>query len=185
MLLKRKLSSKSWVMETIVEAVCCHRGGDSLGLACGFNSATNRLVFSFNFASDLPRFRRDFRHDCATIGSRSGVDRGVRASSITGRSMRGESPPILRHNLLDRGSIAPRSWSSFMMFNRRLIALSLDGRSRLSDPVRRNRDVNQPSDDLMRVPCQPSDRDRLSMKISRPIAINSKPFLEFSTWWIW
>ena len=109
MLLKGKLGLKSWVMETIVEAVCCRRGGDSLGLGCGFNSATNRLVFSFNFASDLPRFRRDFCHDRATIGSRSGVDRGVRASSITGRSMGNESAPIPRPNPLDRGSIAPRS----------------------------------------------------------------------------
>ena len=50
MLLKGKLGSKSWVVETIVEAVCCRRGGDSLGLGCGFNSAMNRLVFSFNFA---------------------------------------------------------------------------------------------------------------------------------------
>ena len=80
MLLKGKLGLKSWVIETIVETVCSRRGGDSLGLGCGFNSATNRLVFSFNFASDLPRFHRDFRHDLATIGSRSGVDRGVRAS---------------------------------------------------------------------------------------------------------
>ena len=82
MLLKRELGPKSWVMETIMEAVCCRPGGDSFGLGRGLNSATNRLVFSFNFALDLPRFRRDFRHDRATIGSRSGVDRGVRASSI-------------------------------------------------------------------------------------------------------
>ena len=109
MLLKGKLGLKSWVMETIVEAVCCRRGGDSLGMGCGFNSATNRLMFSFNFASDLPRFRRNFRHDRATIGSRSGVDRGVRASSITGRSMGNESAPIPRPNPLDRGLIAPRS----------------------------------------------------------------------------
>ena len=109
MLLKGKLGLKSWVMETIVEAVCCRRGGDSLGLGCGFNSATNRLVFSLNFASDLPRFRRDFRHDRATIGSRSGVDRGVRASSIAGRSMGNQSAPIPRPNPLDRGLIAPRS----------------------------------------------------------------------------
>ena len=58
-----------------------------------------------------------------------------------------------------------------MTFNRRPILISLDGRSRLSDPVRRDRDVNQPSDDLMRVSRQPSDRDRLSTKISRPIVI--------------
>ena len=30
----------------------------------------------------------------------------------------------------------------------------------------------------MRVLCQPSDRDRLSMKISRPIAINSRPSID-------
>ena len=96
MLLKRELGPKSWVMETIMEAVCCRCGGDSFGLGRGFNSATNRLVFSFNFASDLPRFRRDFRHDRATIGSRSGVDRGVRASSIACRSMGDKSTLIPR-----------------------------------------------------------------------------------------
>ena len=109
MLLKRELGPKSWVMETIMEDVCCRRGGDSFGLGRGFNSATNRLVFSFNFASDLPRFRRDFRHDRTTIGSRSGVDRGVRASSIACRSMGDKSTLIPRQDLLDRGSIAPRS----------------------------------------------------------------------------
>ena len=108
MLLKREIGPKSWVIETIVEAVCCRRGGDSFGLSCGFNSATNRLVFSFNFASDVPRFRRDFRHDSATIGSRSGVDRGVKASSIACRSMGEKSVPIPRQDLLDRGSITPR-----------------------------------------------------------------------------
>ena len=105
MLLKRKLGPKSWVMETIVEAVCCRRGGDSFGLGRGFNSATNRLVFSFNFASDLPRFRRDFRHDRATIGSRSGVDRGVRASSIACRSMGDKFALIPRQDLLDHATI--------------------------------------------------------------------------------
>ena len=67
MLLKRELGPKSWVMETIVVAVCCRHGGDSFDLGRGFNSATNRLVVSFNFASDLPRFRRDFRRDRASI----------------------------------------------------------------------------------------------------------------------
>ena len=65
-----------------------------------------------------------------------------------------------------------------MTFNRRPIPISLDGRSRLSDPVRRDRDVNQPSDDLMRVSRQPSDRDRLWTKISRPIVMNSKPSVD-------
>ena len=92
-----------------MEAVCCRRGGDSFGLNRGFNSATNRLVFSFNFASDVPHFCRDFRHDRATIGSQSGVDRDVRALSIACRSMGNESAPIPRPNPLDRGSIAPRS----------------------------------------------------------------------------
>ena len=109
MLLKREIGPKSWVIETIVEVVCCRRGGDSFGLSRGFNSATNRLVFSFNFASDVPRFRRDFCHDRAKIGSRSGVDRGVRASSIACRSMGDKSAPIPRQDLLDRGSITPQS----------------------------------------------------------------------------
>ena len=110
-------------------------------------------------------------HDRATIGSRSGFDRGPKSSPITCRSVEDDSAPTPHHFLLDRGSIAPRSWSSSTTFNRRPILISLDGRSRLSDPVRRDRDVNQPSDDLMRVSCQPSDRDRLSTKMSRPILL--------------
>ena len=95
-----------------MEAVCCRRGGDSFGLSRGFKSTTNRLMFSFNFASDLLRFRRDFRHDRATIRSRSGVNCGVRASPIARRSMGDQSAPIPRHLRLDRGSIEPRSRSS-------------------------------------------------------------------------
>ena len=109
MLLKREIGPKSWVIETIVEAVCCRRGGDSFGLSRGLNSATNRLVFSFNFASDLPCFRNDFLHDSATIRSQFHIHRGVRASSIACRSMGDKSAPIPRQDLLDRGSIAPRS----------------------------------------------------------------------------
>ena len=96
-------------METIVEAVCYRRGGDYFGLSRGFNSATNQLMFSFNFASDLPRFRRDFCHDRATIRSRSDADRGVGASSITCRSMGDKSASSPLQDLLDRGSIASRS----------------------------------------------------------------------------
>ena len=95
-----------------MEAVYCRRGGDSFGFSRGFNSATNRLMFSFNFASDLLRFRRDFRHDRATIRSRSGVNCGVRASPIACRSMGDKSAPIPRRLRLDRGSIEPRSRSS-------------------------------------------------------------------------
>ena len=54
-------------------------------------------------------FRHDFRHDRATIGPRSGVNRDARASSIACRLMGDESPPIPRQNLLDHGSITPRS----------------------------------------------------------------------------
>ena len=120
-------------METIVEAVCCRRGGDSFGLSRGFNSATNQLMFSFNFASDLPRFRRDFRHDRATIRSRSDADRGVGASSITCRSMGDKSASSPRQDLLDRGSIAPRSWSSSTAPPRRPIELQVTGGSRSHD----------------------------------------------------
>ena len=81
----------------------------SFSLSRGFNSAMNRLMFSFNFASDLLRFRRDFRHDRATIKSRSSVNCGVRASPIACRSMGNQSAPIPRHLRLNRGSIAPRS----------------------------------------------------------------------------
>ena len=109
---KEEIGPKLWMMEAIVEAVCCRRGGDSFSLSRGFNSAMNRLMFSFNFASDLLRFRRDFRHDRATIRSRSGVNCGVRASPIARQSMGDQSAPIPRHLRLDRGSIEPRSRSS-------------------------------------------------------------------------
>ena len=98
-------------------AVFKRRGGDSLGMGRGFKSTTNRLDFSSNFASRVPRFsprflprsRRDFRHDCDTIGLRSIVNHDARASLITCRSMGDKFAPIPPQNLLDRGSIAPRS----------------------------------------------------------------------------
>ena len=75
MVLKRKLSLKSWAMEAIVEAVLWCRGGDSMGMDRGFNSAMNQRDFSFNFGSLLPRFLLRFpprsRHDRVAIGRRS------------------------------------------------------------------------------------------------------------------
>ena len=68
MLLKEKLGLKSWVMETIVEAVCCRRGGDSLGLGCGLNFAALLAKFSGEFGSF-------FHNLSATSGPRSSHDR--------------------------------------------------------------------------------------------------------------
>ena len=70
---------------------------------------TNRLDLTSIWSQRDPDFCRNFRHDRATIGPRSGVNRDARASSIACRSMGDESAPIPRQNLLDRGSIAPRS----------------------------------------------------------------------------
>ena len=49
--LKRKLGSQTWAIEAIVEAVWWRRGGDSVGIDHGFNSATNRCEFGCNLAS--------------------------------------------------------------------------------------------------------------------------------------
>ena len=49
-------------------------------------------------------------HDQAAIGPRSGHDRGPGHSSITFRSTGDDSTTIPLRNLLDHGSIAPRSW---------------------------------------------------------------------------
>ena len=53
--------------------------------------------------------RRDFRHDRATIGSRSGVDRGVSPSSIKTRSTGDDSTAKSPRSRLDRAVIAVRS----------------------------------------------------------------------------
>ena len=68
-----------------------------------------RLDLASIWSQRDPDFRRDFHHDRATIGPRSGVNRDARASSIACRLMGDKSPPIPRQNLLDHGSIAPRS----------------------------------------------------------------------------
>ena len=74
----------------------------SIAWLCGFKSAANKLEFRFDFC---------FKMDAifATIGPRSGHDRGLGPSSIACRSTGDECLTIPRQNLLDRGSIAPRS----------------------------------------------------------------------------
>ena len=78
------------------------RGSDSLGMGCGFNSATNELEFGFNFAS---MFATIF----ATIAPRSGRDRASIVVLVVCRSPFVRPATIPRQNLLDRAAIAVRS----------------------------------------------------------------------------
>ena len=83
--------------------------------------------------------------------------------------MRHVNSPIAARLCCDRGSIGPRSWSSSTKPLNRLMGSSWmnDHDSPISCAAI-----------TMRVLRQPSDRDRLSMKISRPIAINSRPSID-------
>ena len=102
MFLNEKLARQSWPIEAFMGAVFKRRGGDSLGMGHGFKSATNWLDFSFNFASRLPRFSPRF-------SSRSGHDRASIVVLVLLQSPSIRPAMIPRRNLLDRGSIAPRS----------------------------------------------------------------------------
>ena len=108
-------------------------------------------------------FRHDFRHDRATIGPRSGVNHAARASSITCRSMGDESAPIPRHLLIDRGSIAPRSWSSSMIVHRRPITPQVNEWLRSRDRVVHDFDKRPPSDRVDRG----DDRDRNALRLMK------------------
>ena len=88
---------------------------------------TNRLDLTSIWSQRDPDFRRDFRHDRATIGPRSGVNRDARASSIACRSMGDESAPESPRSRLDRGWIGLRSCSS-TMFHRRPMKRQKNGR---------------------------------------------------------
>ena len=105
----------------------------------------------------------DFCHDRATIGPRSGVNHNARASSIACRSMGDESAPIPRHNLLDRGSIAPRSWSSSTIVRRRPITPQVNEWLRSRDRVVHDSDQRQPSDRVDRG----DDRDRNALRLMK------------------
>ena len=91
-----------------------------------------RLDLASIWSQRDPDFRRDFRHDRATIWPRSGVNRDARASSIAYQSMGDESAPIPRQksprSRRDRGSIGLRSWSSSTMFHRRPMKRQENGR---------------------------------------------------------
>ena len=76
-------------------------------------------------------FRRSSSNQVGAIPPRKTWDRGL----------------IAPRSGLDRGSIGPRSWGSSLFCLRRPMTKQLDGRSRLTDPVHRDRDVDQPSDE--------------------------------------
>ena len=96
--LERKLGSKTWAMEAIMEAVLWRRGSDSVGIDRGFNSATNRCEFGFNLASKWPQFGQRSGHNCATI-----------VVLILRRSPADRLEMIQHPKFHDHGSIAPRS----------------------------------------------------------------------------
>ena len=114
LVLKRELARRSWAIDAFVGAVFKRRGGDSLGMGHDFNSATNRLVFSFNFTSYLPRFSPRFsprsRHDRVAIGRRSWL--GLRRSpadrwEANPRRSRAKLSSIAARSRRDRG-VLPR-----------------------------------------------------------------------------
>ena len=70
MVLKRELARRSWAIDAFVGAVFKRRGGDSLGMGRGFNSAPILTGFHGQKASN-------FCHDRAAIGARSRRDRAT------------------------------------------------------------------------------------------------------------
>ena len=147
-----------------METCCKGSGGDSFVRKRGLNFAKNPRELSFKSASKKAMISATIDHDFRPIGPRSVVNNAARASSTACRSMGNDSAPIPRHLLLDRGSIAPRSWSSSTIFNRRPITLSLDERSRLSDSVRRDLPLMTIRRSSRRhvASCKRSDRSHLS-----------------------
>ena len=108
-------------------------------------------------------FRHDFCHDRATIRPRSGVNHAAPASSIAYRSMEDDSAPIPRHLLLDRGSIAPRSWSSSTIVHRRPITPQANERLRSRDRVVHDSEERPPSDRVNRG----DDHDRNVLRLMK------------------
>ena len=105
----------------------------------------------------------DFRHDRATIRPRSGVNHAAPASSIACRSMEDDSAPIPRHLLLDRGSIAPRSWSSSTIVHRRPIKPQVNEWLRSRDRVVHDSEERPPSDRVYRG----DDHDRNVLRLMK------------------
>ena len=102
MVLKRKLARRSWPIEAVVEAVWPSHGSDSLGRHRGFPIGLKYVWIWLQSGLKKTTFS-------ATIGPRSWVNHDPKSPSIACRSRGDESPTIPRRNLLDRGSIAPRS----------------------------------------------------------------------------
>ena len=158
---------RSWGQNScIMEAVSLCEDVDS-GLGW------NQPQFCFDLASKWPRFspQKDPRsgHDRAMIGPRSRSWSVVDCSPIDWRRLRHVNSLIAARSRRDRGSIGPRSWNSYTKSLNRPM-----GSSWMND-----HDSPIPCAAItMRVLCQPSNRDRLSMKISRPIAINSRPSID-------
>ena len=103
--LKGKLARGSWAIEAVVEAVCRGHGRGTLGRHRGFQ-------IGIEGATILPRFSlqnsHDFCHDRATIGRRSGHDRGLIVILGLCRLPCDPVEAIPRRKLHDCGSIAPR-----------------------------------------------------------------------------
>ena len=124
-------------------------------VSLGEDVASDWLRISHNFASILLRNGHDFRlkktHDRATIGPRSGRDRGAIEVLVSCRSFSNRLETIASRKLHDRGSIVRR-----LRFDQTAIVeffheaslpsdgLQLDEQSRFTDPVRRDQDSSPP-----------------------------------------
>ena len=106
MLLKGKLGPILRPFDAIVEAVLRGHGSDSLG-RCRSSRICGK--FASIFSSKRPRFSPRWGHDRATIGSRSGHDRGLIVILGLRRSPSDRVEAIPQRKLHDRGSIAPGS----------------------------------------------------------------------------
>ena len=102
MLLKRKLGPKTSAIEAVVGVVWRRRGNESLGAASWLQFHEKSALIGLQISLQKGH---DFRHNRAAIGLRSGVDRGVRASSITFWSMGDKSAPESPRSRLDRAAI--------------------------------------------------------------------------------
>ena len=139
MLLKREIGPKSWVIETIVEAVLHGRESASLGRT---RSSHVGRKFRFVFAPNS----RLFGHDRATIGPRSWSWPSVDRPLIGWQRLLHVNPPIAVRSRCDRGLIGPRSWSSSTIGLRRPMTLQVRGWPRLRDQVETGFEERPPSD---------------------------------------
>ena len=142
---------------------------------CGFKSGMNRLEFRFKMTHDRAAIVARSRRDRGLIVRRLCIDRGLivrrlcidRAvdpqENIVCRSwnrFHNEGHTIAARSRHDRGSIGPRSWSSFMNPLRRTIEFHVTGWSRSHDYVDQDCEERPPSDEgRSRSRCRPFDED--------------------------